>query len=1438
MASSPSQRRLPARAVGYELREQIGIGTCAAVYRAWCDHVKDEVAIKVVELEWLQASLEDIGREIQVMSLSSHPNVVPFSTAFVEGTDLWIVMPLLTGGSVLSLMNCAYREGLPEEYARYVLWCVLKALEYFHGNGQMHRDVKAANLLLDSNGNTMLADYGMMGWMVEGGLDRKQRQTFVGTPCWMAPEVMMQGDGYDYKADIWSLGITAIELAQGRAPYTNYAPMKVLFLTMQNAPPTISGPTADQYSAKYKDFVASCLQKDPKVRPSAKQLLKHPLFANGVVKPNSLADTIAKLPPIGSRGGSQKQLIRQLQKVAAPHRSGIYDRSAKGLGWDFGEAEGKSPSPIAEGAGASGGEVPSNTAAVSAPLLPTLGASSGTAQHMPHENSSLADMHALRTLNIASPDAGLVPESSSEPNLAARVANKSSEKNSTGFHGRTSSLPVLPAEDTPNAAPHSSTAAAFPEHVSILGKQGGTGWIGSVPAKTVGQLRKGRFTVSDVPNPQRLDGKIGGFLDRNSPGQKAVASQPASAMEGGEKDTPMIPASAVLPQSVRDREPAISSTRQPDTSQVPHSRTSQPVLSQGPIYSTQDDRRAPSMGMPAATQQLASESDLRAPGGAKSSFPPISPTKPRIVNVSKPASVTTYAAAVAGAPGRERSFISGVAPVVINADTRTVLTGTQPVVQKKPQPNSLLGLSSPASAGSNSQQVTPSSAYVSSDGLTQSRALFASENPRPKTPSGQAPLKIHTIPSAPPAKAMVSVVSDVGRSGHMGMQTQVTTIPLSHYSIPSRELYRATTQGAVATSSGTTSNTGLPKVPQSTKQLLQQAGQVLSFESSNVQMGTAIRKPVAVGGPDAALAQPPPNAPVVIQSTAGSGVGSSNVTALPQGTPVARTGISSVQQSNIQMNPKVLHAPQGAAALNIAHAGVAQTTIPASSTQKGNIQSSGASSGQGGSQNSSFSNAPRRKSRFEVKDVERPSTSNMTTNTSSGGVAVMSETASNASTSGLPRVPGHSGSTPSVKPKSRFEVKDIEQRSRPPPLANGISPTVPQIVNIGPPSSSSSIPASRQGTPLASPQPDSQSTGNSTSGLAKWSDSLLGQLQNIIQQLVNDNETLRREVAMLRGKTGANPGSGSGGAGGNADIGGKEVSKRIGARGPGTTTLQSATYTHNANISSANVYTTGGKMMSVTGQIQVTKTAGDGSYHGGIERQRLEKAVDATVEWGTGKLDNDNAIYGERAWAWKVSREAEREDGAIRGTRSGIGSGEGGKCERQSDWGLPMARVQGEAAGGGGHAGSERREMQSVVGSDSTKDANGGDGIVFMKGSSQMGSGQVGHSVVTSANGAMGGNGECRGEEVKGVGSLKKEMYRRGGGNILSRTAAVVGDVGTMGSLIYPNGSNSIGLWHVAGESIPNDGMSSRAEAVSDDRRRVDSARDFLDRAAGAGGQG
>lgn len=438
----------------------------------------------MVELEWLQAPLEDIGREIQVMSLSSHPNVLPFSTAFVQGADLWIVMPLLTGGSVLSLMSCAFKDGLPEHYAVYVLHCVCKALEYFHGNGQVHRDVKAANLMLDLNGNAMLSDYGMMGWMVEGGWDRKQRQTFIGTPCWMAPEVMEQASGYDYKADVWSLGIAAIELAQGRAPYNNCPPMKVLFLTLQNPPPAITGGAAEKFSTKFHDFVAQCLQKDPKMRPSIKQLLNHPLFEGGVTKPDTLPDTIAKLPPIGSRGGSQKQLIRQLQKNAAPQGSGIYDLAKKGLGWDFGDEDDSQ----AHMSSSSTEKFSAHTShASTADESPALSGSSERHQafmadtfRTPDEPGVMRSSHYQSSESV--PDVNLPPST-----LSVGTA--------TGAAGK--------------AGSNISAQAGLTPYTEMGDRLSAT----QMPAKTIGLLKKGRFTVSDVTNQDRLDGKIESFLE-------------------------------------------------------------------------------------------------------------------------------------------------------------------------------------------------------------------------------------------------------------------------------------------------------------------------------------------------------------------------------------------------------------------------------------------------------------------------------------------------------------------------------------------------------------------------------------------------------------------------------------------------------------------------------------------------------------------------------------------------------------------------------------------------------------------------------------------------------------------------------------------------------------------------------------------------------------
>ncbi|XP_008390290.1 serine/threonine-protein kinase BLUS1 isoform X2 [Malus domestica] len=285
----------------YKLLEEVGYGASATVYRAIYLPFNEVVAVKCLDLDRCNSNFEDIRREAQTMKLIDHPNVVKAFCSFVVERNLWVIMPFMAEGSCLHLMKIAYPDGFEESAIGSILKETLKALYYLHKQGHIHRDVKAGNILLDTNGAVKLADFGVSACMFEAADRQRSRNTFVGTPCWMAPEVLQPGSGYNSKADIWSFGITALELAHGHAPFSKYPPMKVLLMTIQNAPPGLDYDRDRKFSKSFKEMVAMCLVKDQTKRPTAEKLLKHSFFKNAKAPEHSIKKLFTDLPPLWNR---------------------------------------------------------------------------------------------------------------------------------------------------------------------------------------------------------------------------------------------------------------------------------------------------------------------------------------------------------------------------------------------------------------------------------------------------------------------------------------------------------------------------------------------------------------------------------------------------------------------------------------------------------------------------------------------------------------------------------------------------------------------------------------------------------------------------------------------------------------------------------------------------------------------------------------------------------------------------------------------------------------------------------------------------------------------------------------------------------------------------------------------------------------------------------
>ncbi|KAF8807266.1 kinase-like protein [Phlegmacium glaucopus] len=360
----------------YTIGPPIGFGASsivyAAVYRpssAQSSSPGIPCALKVLDLDTLvPRSLQLLQRETTLMSLSKHPNVLRVRGSWMDGHRLYIALRLMNKGSAADVMRYGWPGGMEEDVVRCILRQALSGLNYLHINGFIHRDVKAANLLIDDDGTVLLGDLGVAADLTEdtshiqsSTLTNKshsptsalsqsksaselrsssakravafneaspdasrprigKRKSFVGTPCWMAPE-LIQGRQYDSSADIWSFGITALELTQGRPPRSRESPQRVLLRIIQEDPPTLDREDGVyKYSRAFKEIVDSCLVKDPSKRPTAEELLQTPFFRAAKKKSYLVGAILKDLPPL-----TQRQERRVVSRISSANSVESWD---------------------------------------------------------------------------------------------------------------------------------------------------------------------------------------------------------------------------------------------------------------------------------------------------------------------------------------------------------------------------------------------------------------------------------------------------------------------------------------------------------------------------------------------------------------------------------------------------------------------------------------------------------------------------------------------------------------------------------------------------------------------------------------------------------------------------------------------------------------------------------------------------------------------------------------------------------------------------------------------------------------------------------------------------------------------------------------------------------------------------------------------------------
>ncbi|XP_057354106.1 serine/threonine-protein kinase TAO1-like [Manis pentadactyla] len=248
--------------------KKVSQGGFGAVFFARDVHTSDAVAIKRIPFSGKKAMerWQGIIKEVRLLRTLKHPNIVEYKGCYLHEHRAWLVMEYCLG-SASDLLK-VYKKPLQEMEIAAIIHGALQGLAYLHSRAMIHRDIKGGNILLTPGGQAKLADFGFASMA-------SSAKSFVGTPHWVAPEIILgrNEEQYDNKVDVWSLGITCIELAEREPPLFNMNARHALCHITRNNPPTLQ---SNEWSSSFRNFVESCLQKNPKDRPTSKKLLKHP----------------------------------------------------------------------------------------------------------------------------------------------------------------------------------------------------------------------------------------------------------------------------------------------------------------------------------------------------------------------------------------------------------------------------------------------------------------------------------------------------------------------------------------------------------------------------------------------------------------------------------------------------------------------------------------------------------------------------------------------------------------------------------------------------------------------------------------------------------------------------------------------------------------------------------------------------------------------------------------------------------------------------------------------------------------------------------------------------------------------------------------------------------------------------------------------------------